>query len=338
MRFFVKIRQFLTLKPSSSRRTSSPTENFFDLVSLVAVGSIFIFTLGCGKRENLGVSTQDLLADQMGDLLASIDEFSGASGNFLLGHSINRASSVKGQVVFLQPPPLDGLFTREPSILSEVLPSANASSCLGSLLGSCEVDGSGHKLVRTLSNCTIGSATLSGSIELKFSSATSCHLGDLGSTATRKPNFEITGPAGGKFVTDTMGSYGQRMAHTDSGVFSFESDGIRRRLIVGITTIASFITRTESAMTLTGDFRNNRVLSGGKLIVENVTNQTQCSFIPSSVQWSLTCNCPTSGSWSISCSDGVVGSLTHQSCTEASFVLDGVTKTVKFARCGGLTP
>ncbi|MCM2322947.1 MAG: hypothetical protein NDJ90_06760, partial [Oligoflexia bacterium] len=58
-----------------------------------------------------------------------------------------------------------------------------------------------------------------------------------------------------------------------------------------------------------------------------------CSFSPSNVTWTSTCNCAVNGTWNGTCSDGKTASLDITGCGTATLTIDAITQDVAFDRC-----
>jgi hypothetical protein len=264
------------------------------------------------------------VGQQIGDIMASIDESGGSSGG-TLGQLDNGSARTFAR---LAPSELRGDW-----VDAYLLPRAYAATCLtGSSFSGC----SSGVITRTFNSCTIGTATFSGSVTLTFSSA-ACTMNSVNDTVTRVPAFTVTGRRGATLTVSKTGSIGQRVTRTSASALSFSNDGIRR-----VFTDASgsatfdFTTQTTSAIGISGTSRADRVLSGGTLRVTNNLTGTTCDFSPTNVSWSSTCNCATSGSWSGSCSDGKTGKLTITGCGTATLVIGEESQAVTFDRCYGI--
>jgi hypothetical protein len=280
---------------------------------------------GCGLSGTSTNDENDEWAQQVGDVMASIDEMGGSSGTLskLDPSYLKLRDRFRPRISF-------------PDLIS----SAAASSCGTSLtFGTCFV----LTLIRTFNSCTVDGAAFSGSVSLTWAGAgTACaiNFSSTGGNITRKPTYSVTGlkSASLEVKVASPSNYGQRITHVSgsgsSAVFSFSSDGINRKFTDSFgSTAFDFTSSTTSNLTVTGTSRYPRLINGGPLHVVNNLNSVNCDFTASSVAWSGTCNCPTSGSWSVSCSDGKTGSLYLNGCGSATMTLGGVSQSVSFDRC-----
>ncbi|NDG84522.1 MAG: hypothetical protein EBX52_05705 [Proteobacteria bacterium] len=289
-------------------------------------GFSFLLVLGvllaCSKKVDSG-DADDIseTAQQVGDVVASIDETGRSTGSI--------AMNERG---------LDRTFARMgygPGFYESLIPDAYAQNCDGSSFSTC----SGNGVTRNFSGCTVGSATFSGTVTLTWGGGSSnCVLSAISDTLTRVPNFTVAGRRGATLSVTKSGSTGQRLTwNSGSGVnkvFSFTNDGIRRVFTAPSGSVLfDLTTTTQSPITVTGVARANRNMNGGTLRVTNNVSGVTCDFSPSSVSWSAGCNCPTTGSWSATCSDGKTSVLTHTGCGTANFTLGSNSSAVTLDRC-----
>jgi hypothetical protein len=135
-------------------------------------------------------------------------------------------------------------------------------------------------------------------------------------------------------MVSKTGSNGQVITKTGGSTFSFTNDGIRRVFQLNGIDILDFTTNTESAITITGATRANRIVNGGVLRVTNNISNVYCDYVPSNVTWNTTnCNCAVSGTWSGSCSDSTTSSVEITGCGAATVTASGTTQNVTFDRC-----
>jgi len=279
----------------------------------------------CTPIENVALSVDALEnAQQVGDVMASLDEASGQTNGSIASHSnsINKMyaryfPASKGEIIF-----------------NQLNPSVEAASC--SLL-SFTTCASGEK-VRNYNGCTIGSTTLSGTTTLSWSNNT-CTLTAISDTVTRVPNFTLTGRRSATLTVNKTGSYGQKLTassvNAPNSIFLFESDGIRRKFTAGSSTLFDQTTSVSPGITVTGNNRLSRTLSGGVVRVYNNLTGVTCTYSPTNITWGLsTCNCPTSGYWSGSCSNSKQLTLEITGCGTANYTEGGETSSVTFDRCG----
>lgn len=211
-----------------------------------------------------------------------------------------------------------------------------AGSCASaSTYGAC----AGSTIVRTFNGCTIGGATLTGTVTLTWSGGT-CALGAANDTITRDPSFTLTGRRGATMTVSKTGAFGQRLTwQSGSGVnkvFAFDNDGIRRVIASGSSTLFDFTTTTTSPLIIQGTQRTNRLINAGTLRVANNLTSVTCDFTPVNVTWSATCNCADSGSWDATCSDGTSASVFITGCGTAIFTLGEARQAMNFDRCYGI--
>jgi hypothetical protein len=288
-------------------------------------------TLAFGCRRG-GEEAGDIeeTAQQVGDVMASIDEASDGSGNIAnLEHSVQRT--------FARYAPND---VPDRAVIAAVLiPEAQAAGCFS---GGTSVSGcSSNIITRTFNNCNIGSASLSGDVTLTWGGgATNCQISAAGHQVSRNPNFTLTGRRGATLAVKKTGANGQTISYVSgtstNRVFQFTNDGIQRKFTVGSTVLLDNTTTTGSAITITGSNRANRVLTGGSLRVTNNLTSVTCDYIPQNVTWSSgtnSCNCPTQGSWTGSCSDGKSATLNITGCGTATYSQGETSTAVTFDRC-----
>jgi hypothetical protein len=287
----------------------------FAALSLVA--TIALVTSGCGRDNSADIQE---LGQQVGDVMASIDEGGGSDGGFAM-------LELSGQSMFAR---------LSPSDVSDswLFSNAYAVGCSdSSTWGAC----SGNVITRTFGGCSIGLASLTGTVSLTWANgASGCALSGIGQTVTRVPNFTLTGRRGATLTVSKTGSVGQRLTVNGVNQAAFSNDGIRRTFTSPAgATLFDFSTQTTSDITVSGLTRSTRVVSGGALRVTNHASSVTCDFVPSSVSWSANCNCAVSGSWSASCSDGKLAVLTITGCGRATLELGDDTESFSFDRCYG---
>ena len=210
--------------------------------------------------------------------------------------------------------------------------SAIATTCrLANTWGSC----TSGQIVRDFQGCTRGGATFTGQTTFTFSDA-SCAVDSDGDSVSRSPSFTITGRGGGNFTVSRTGTFGQRVTRVSSSSFTFASDGIRRVLKHGGTTLSDFTTSTTSPLSITGATRNGRIVSGGALGVFNNLAGVGCQFAPSNVQWNATCSCAVSGIWTASCSNSVVSIFQIEGCGTGTLTYGSSSIPVTLDQCESL--
>lgn len=298
---------------------------------LFLVTSVMFF--GCKKAEVTTAADIQETAQQIGDVMASVDESGGSTGSIAsMKDSERMQNSVRQSFQRFAPGELS-----ENMIAKLFLPDAQAAACGGTGFSSC----SGSSIVRSYNGCTVGSATFSGDVTLTWSNGnTACSMGTTpGARITRIPNFTVTGRRSASLTVSKTGTIGQRIELvTAAGLNSavkFSDDGITRVFSIGSTVLFNQTSATSGDITVTGTSRSNRVMSGGSLNVTNNLTSVVCNYVPTNVTWSGgTCNCPTMGSWSGSCSNGKTTTLEITGCGTANYTEGTDIEAVTFDRCG----
>ena len=303
----------------------------------LAIAILFLTTsmmlFGCKKAE-VTTSAADIqeTAQQIGDVMASVDESGGSTGSIASMKDTERMqNSVRQSFARFAPGEL-----KENIVAKLFLPEAQAASCAGAGFALC----SGRQIVRSFGGCTVGAAVFSGDVTLTWSSGGAlCGMGVAGSRIDRVPNFTVTGRRGASLAVSKTGTIGQRIqlvvAAGASSVVNLSNDGINRIFSIGSTILFNQTTATSGDITVTGTSRTSRVMNGGSLNVTNNLTSVVCNYVPTNVTWAGgTCNCPTSGSWSGSCSNGKTTTLDITGCGTANYSEGSDTEAVTFDRCG----
>jgi hypothetical protein len=293
--------------------------------------------LGCNNGNNDAISELEETAQQIGDVMASIDEAGGSSGNIAsLQNSI--------QKTFQRHAPEE---VPHPSLVASVIiPKAHAASCFtvgvtGTSYSACTSVTNGS-ITKTFNNCSIGTASLSGDITFAWTATgTQCAMDSVNEQIERNPNFVLTGRRGATLTVTKTGGTGQvvKLTNLNGGganrIFEFTNGGINRKFTNNGTTLFDNTTTTTLAITITGSDRTNRALSGGSLRIANNLKSITCDYVPTNVTWAGgTCNCPTSGSWAGTCSNGKTTTLNITGCGTGSYTEGSDTISVVFDRCG----
>lgn len=306
----------------------------YKILVLLCVTLVF----GCRKSEDNATAEIEETAQQIGDVMASIDESSGSTN----GNIASMQNSIQKTFERYAPEEIP-----HPSMVASVIiPKAEAASCFtvgpsGTSFTACSSTTNGS-ITKTFNNCSIGTASLSGDVTLAWTAAgNQCAMDSLNEQVERKPNFILTGRRGATLAVSTPNPSGQILKLTGNAagganrVFEFTNGGIKRKFTSGSNTLFDNTTSTNSAITITGSDRNNRVMSGGSLRVTNNLSSVTCDYVPTNVTWAGTsCNCPTSGSWSGTCSDGKSTTLNITGCGTGSYTEGSDTVSVVFDRCG----
>lgn len=287
-----------------------------------------LVTLNAGCAKNTTSSTSDVgePAQQIADVMASVDDAGGNSGSYLVQQRDHQS--------------LQKLFARyndAPKSRFSLIPPATAATCAS--LGSSAFTASGSSpcvLTRDFGGCTVGFGTFTGNVALSFSGAT-CKLASNGQTVTRVPSFQVTGLRGATLAVSVPAGAspaGQQITRVSITDYTFVNGGIQRVFTSSTgSTLFDFTTTTTQAIGISGAIRATRVMSGGSLRVTNNVSGLVCDYTPSNVTWSSTCNCAVSGAWGGSCSDGTTSNLSLTGCGTGTFTVGGETADVNFDRC-----
>lgn len=284
---------------------------------------------GCKKNasdEYYSVDSTAEAGQQVGDAMAAIDESGGNTNG-----SIAKIDKKAIERAFARFAPNE--ISTSQAFMSRLFPNAEATACNAVAFSACS---SGSR-VKSFSGCsTFAGGEMSGNVTLNFtgSGVGSCTIPANNDVVSRVPNFSITGLRGATFSV-TATSSGQSLKRTGGSTYEFTNSGIRRSFTTPKgTTLLDITTTTGSAISVTGNSRASRTVSGGSLIVTNNLNSASCTLTPSSVSWSSGCNCPTAGSWSGSCTDGANFEVAFGStCGEATVTKGSGSSTVVMDRC-----
>jgi hypothetical protein len=277
------------------------------------------------------------MAQQISDVMSSVDEAAGSGGNFALIHQIE--SSKKSLQAFQQ-----NNSSLKMNILKKLLPEATATTCFGNGFATCTA----NSITRTFSSCSYGSATLTGTVVLDFSGPTqaTCKLSAASDAMKRNPNFTVTYNSASIAVSKT-GTNGEVYTYVSGSagnkVLSLTNDGLRRVVTVDSVVMYDKTTTTlnsssvSSPITVTGSDRTNRVLNGGTIrLQDNLSGGERCHISPSAVTWSGgTCTCATSGTWSGTCENKGGFTLSITGCGTATLTVGTETSNVTLSRCVG---
>ncbi len=258
--------------------------------------------------------------------MASMDESGGTTNGAVTSFEIQSYQKAFARLS-------NGENSKSEKIFSALFPTAEAAACNTVAFGTC----SANQKVKDVTGCTTaGGGTMAGNITLAFSGsgAGSCTIPLATDAVSRTPNYTLTGLRGATFSVSAS-STGQTFTRTGATTFTFENSGIRRTFVTPKgTTLLDVTSSTGSPISVTGNNRNSRTMSGGSLIVVNNLTSVTCTLTPNSVSWTSTCNCPTAGDWSGTCSDSATFSVAFGStCGETTVTKDGVASTVTMDRC-----
>lgn len=262
------------------------------LCSLVAV-------VGCTKTDDdsYSVDTVSESAQQVGDVVASIDESGGSTGGGFT--QLNEMDSARKAYARMTNGDTDK------TVASLVIPEAQAAACSTVGFGTC----TSGQLVRNFDGCTTGlGGVITGNVTLTFN-GTGCTIPNVSHYVDRVPNFQITGLRGATFSVEATGS-GQRLTRNSTGsglasTFTFTNSGIKRKFVTPKSvTLLDVTTTTQGTVTISGASRASRTMTaapGDGIVITNNLTAEACTLTPSGVTWGAGCNCPTAGSFSGTC-------------------------------------
>lgn len=308
-------------------------------MKLVLFLSMILFIFGCANKTSTADGADFTeTAQQIGDVMASIDEMGTSSG------SIASTDKSTERIFARLAPNNSGELTKK-NIVKLFQPEAQATTCTGLGFGTCGTP-TANTIARTFpTDCTVGSAKFNGSVTLAWSgaSAASCVMQASNDYITRSPNFNVTGRRNAVLSVSNVGTYGQKLTWVSGSgttrVVALTSDGINRKFITsaGITLFnhtTQIVTGPSTQLTVTGTTRASRVINGGVLTVTDNQANTTCSFTPVSVTWGPSCNCPVSGTWNGSCSTGTSSKLVLTGCGTGTYTDGTNVSSVTLDRCG----
>lgn len=282
-----------------------------------------ILLSGCGNEVT------DELSQQIGENMSSIDEMGGGDDTLAFRLPSPKLRKSAGETILDWTERLTAPFT---------IQRAHAVLCrLTDTFDTC----TSNRLTRTFSGCTIGSATISGTVKLDYTDAAvdnACALTANGHSIARTPSFTVSGRRGQTLTVSKTGSVGQRIIRGSSAdAFTFSNDGIRRVFTdsTGATTY-DFTTEVTTAFTLTGSSRTDRSINGGSLKITNNLTGISCEVTATAATWSSSCSCPVAGSWSGNCSNGDTLLIELTGCGSATVTKGLVSQGVSFDRCESL--
>jgi hypothetical protein len=287
------------------------------LLAAMAAGAT---AAGCRQQA---LSDQEQIGASVGEVMASADESTNGSG----------ATAAALPPVLRLPKELRGPAWRR--ALDSLEPSAYAASCGLSTFSSCA---SGVR-TRTFDGCSLGAATLAGSVTLTFSDTAACGVSAVGDSVNRMANFTLTGPYGGTLQVSSPGG-GQTLTRTAAG-FDYAVPGMERVLVgPGGHTLFDIATSTTTPISITGTSRANLVIVSGALVVTHKLAGYSVTLQPHNLTWTATCNCAVSGSLTGTVSggkkDGKTATVELTGCGQAEVTIDGDSESVTLDRCVAL--
>jgi hypothetical protein len=283
------------------------------LLTAIAIMS----AMGC--RKMAGDDEAGQIGAAVGEAMSSLDE------------------SVAGETTAMLP------FRRMPDELrgslwqramDAVIPSAYAATCWEPAFGAC----SGGVRTKDFAGCTIGPATVTGTVTLTFSRAL-CVVVTTGDAVTRTANFSLTGLYGGSLAVTSPGG-GQTLTKTDAG-FNFDVGGMERILTLPSgRKLFDVATHTTAPFVVTGSSRADLTIASGSLQIDHKLANFSVTLTASNLTWTSSCNCASSGTLTGTVSggrhDGKSASVTITACGEADVTIDGDTESVSLDRCSAM--
>jgi hypothetical protein len=299
---------------------SPRTQTRMGLNPMVLLGASMAM-LAAGACRKQGLTDQDQIGAAIGEVMASVDESTQGSG------------ATARLPMLRMPDDLRGPIWRQ--VFDGVVRTAYAGTCVQSAFASCAA---GIR-TRTFDNCSIGAATLDGSVTLTFSDTNACAVAVAGDSVNRTASFTLTGPYGGTLAVSAPGG-GQTLIKTATG-FDYAVPGMERVLTgPGGHTLFDISTRTTAPIHMTGSSRADLVIVSGALEVSHNLAGYKVTLVPDHLAWSSTCNCAVSGTLTGTVSggkhDGKMASVTLMGCGEAEVTVDGDSESVTLDRCASL--
>ena len=291
------------------------------VAALVVAASSSAFT-GCRKQS---LADQDQIGAAVGEVMASADESTRGSG---------ATARLPSFPLLRMPDEMKGPLWRR--IYDRIGRVAYAGSCVQSLFATCN----GGVRARTFDQCSLGAATLDGSVTLTFSDAAACTIAAAGDSVNRTADFTLTGPYGGTLAVSSPGG-GQTLTRTSAG-FDYVVAGMHRVLTgPGGRTLFDISTRTTTPLHVTGTSRADLVMVSGALEVSHNLAGYKVTLAPQSLAWANTCNCAVSGRLTGTVAgggklDGKSATVILTGCGQADVTVDGDTESVTLDRCAPL--
>jgi hypothetical protein len=284
---------------------------------MILVGMSTVLATGACRKQSL--ADQDQIGAAVGEVMASVDESTKGSG------------ATARLPILRMPDELKAPVWRQ--VFDGVVRTAYAGSCLQSLFATCNAG----VRARAFDHCSIGAATLDGSVTLTFSDTNSCAVAVAGDSVNRTADFTLTGPYGGTLAVSSPGG-GQVLTKTATG-FDYAVPGMHRVLTgPGGHTLFDISTRTTTPIHLTGTSRANLVLVSGALEVSHNLAGYKVTLVPQNLTWAPTCNCAISGQLTGTVSgggklDGKSATVAITGCGQAEVTIDGDSESVTLDRC-----
>lgn len=290
--------------------------------------SFILFLAGCNPQvADLEVYNEEQVANQIGDVMATIDE-AGKGSSTIASYKLESFNKFSQKNHISKKQQMASLFYAQPVI---------AESCGASQFSSC----SSNSVIRNFNGCSVGGYTLSGSVSLNWTGGAGCVLSSTGQSILINPNYMVS--ANGldvqiSKVNSTGISLTWDSGTTGAKVFKYKNFGVRRSAVYNDKTLIDITTSTSSDITISGETRGARSAHGGSMQMTNNLTGEVCTVSPQNISWgSSNCNCATSGSWTGNCSSSGNITLTLNSCGRATvtYIDAGTTKNkaVSLDRC-----
>lgn len=307
-------------------------------IFVLMVFSIFMTSCRSVGDDDTAISTNEEMAQQIGDVMSSVDEAAGTGGSFAW---MNQVEASKKSLFAFQKKSIPS----KTHFLQLAAPSeAVAATCFGNGFSAC----SANSITRTFNSCTLGSATFTGTVALAFTGPTqaSCKLAVSGDEMKRTPSFSVSYNSASIAVSKTA-TNGETLTYVSNiganKVLSLTNDGLRRVVTVDSVVMYDMTTSTFNSsgvsvpITITGSDRTNRILNGGTIRLQNnLSGGERCHVSPSAVTWSGgTCTCASSGTWTGTCENKGAFTLSITGCGTANLTVGTETTSVSLNRCLG---
>jgi hypothetical protein len=276
-------------------------------------------TASAGCRKMAGGDDEGQIGAAVGEAMSSLDEsISGSATAALMPLPYRRVpDALKGS-----------LWQRA---MDAVIPSAYAATCWEPTFSACNAG----VRVKDFGDCTIGPATLSGTVTLTFTRAL-CLIATDGDAVTRTADFTLTGTYGGTLAVTSPGG-GQTLTKTAAG-FDYSVGGMERILSgPGGRKIFDVATHTTAPIVVTGSSRADLKIVSGTFVIDHKLAGYSVTLAAENLAWTSACNCASSGTLTGTVSggkhDGKSASVTITACGEADVTIDGDTVSVSLDRC-----
>jgi hypothetical protein len=281
--------------------------------AVLLVGMMVVAAAGCRKKDEA-----DQIGESVGEAMSSLDEsVAGREATAMLPYR-------------RVPDELKGPLWRR--AIDAVIPSAYAATCWEPTFSACSASGVRSK---DFGGCTIGGATLEGTVTLTFNRPL-CAVLTAGDAVTRTADFTLTGLYGGTLEVTSPGG-GQTLTKTAAG-FDYTVGGMERTLTgPGGRTLFDIATRTTAPIVVTGSSRSDLKIVSGSLEVDHKVAGYKVTLTAENLAWTSSCNCATSGTLTGTVAggrfDGKSASVTLTGCGEADVTIGDETESVSLDRC-----